>query len=81
MARANWEADFVGFPFEVEKLSSEALSNLISGIKVNPPDFKLADNVKADTEVSKVLDLNDSARNPKPNEFEIATDGYNAIPE
>ena len=36
--------------------------------------------MNADTEVSKVLDLNDSARNPKPNESEIATEGYNAIP-
>jgi|Laugrespbdmm15dd_1035085.scaffolds.fasta_scaffold296266_1 hypothetical protein len=81
MARANWEADFVGFPFEVEKLSSEALSNLISGIKVNPPDFKLADNVKAETEISSVLDLNDSARNPNPKESEIETEGYSAIPE
>jgi hypothetical protein len=35
----------------VSKITFELLSNL-NGIKVNPPAFKLADNVKAVTELS-----------------------------
>jgi hypothetical protein len=65
-----WEADVAGSDAESTNIALSALlSSLNSGMKVKPPDFKFADNVKAVSEVSPepCLNLKYSPRSPKPN--------------
>jgi hypothetical protein len=65
----------------VSKITFELLSNLNSGIKVNPPAFKLADNVKAVTELSPdpCLNLKYSPRKPKLNLSLTSTAGTKLV--